>query len=715
MTWLSRASEGEENRRQVLADYETEWRQRIDEKAKLNPYPFKSWFPNGNRVYIPMSEASAHPDNDDLLIMELLREAGYQTNLQLYREGYVLNRGGNRVRLAKVLRSLLESEYKQKVEKIRSTYQDKIDNGFDPEIMSEEMDRSLEHARQSSEDMFQVFVNSSFRSGKTSDMVVVISQDPHDVAKMSTDRGWTSCMDLDSGQYRENVVCEVEAGSLIAYVIRADDVNIEKPLARIHIKRYEDLEGNSYAVQEDTAYGADIAGFDTLVKSWLDERQGDMPIGFYKRKGGSYSDSLDEDVFVLPTNLDKLKDIVVNGTDEAEKMISWNVIVDESLEDTDMYSEEPLSFSSEEEAQNWIDNHSYDETWRDYYGGEWAEENEDGEYIFEPYSIEKNVSMTENDIKIKAANKILEEEDVKDLPDELLLAIKQTFNSDTFFGVQSQKFIRKIYFSNKRNELLTPEEIKWFEGNSNFLTQMASEVNDMEPGPEKKEAIDNLVSNAQDTLQAMLADPVGNVNHSSRGFGFLEQYRTITEIFDSIVVGGRSASDSGLFNRDNQIPPNIVDLMIGVSKNAKSIEDKISSSYNEKMPYHFVKNIVTQTLRVLSSAQSDIPQVKRWYRDLLNSWGDDLGPEGLPNRMWLNIYTLGQAIASLGPDNGAEFIPFIKKRMDDVSIQYKSSTDDRRKRAFKGLYNEYVRILEKITPQTTASSANWLIRAISNL
>jgi len=77
------------------------------------------------------------------------------------------------------------------------------------------------------------------RSGtKVKGKKVVISRHGIDLAGVSTGRGWTSCKKLETGMNSRYVFTEAEVGSLVAYLIDADDLNIQKPIARISIHVY---------------------------------------------------------------------------------------------------------------------------------------------------------------------------------------------------------------------------------------------------------------------------------------------------------------------------------------------------------------------------------------------------------------------------------------------------------------------------------------------
>jgi len=78
---------------------------------------------------------------------------------------------------------------------------------------------------------------------------VVISRHPYDIAGMSTDRSWRSCMDLgfdpieyytdnefpeDGGSNSEYVSEDIKAGTIVAYLISSDDVHAN---GRVAIRR----------------------------------------------------------------------------------------------------------------------------------------------------------------------------------------------------------------------------------------------------------------------------------------------------------------------------------------------------------------------------------------------------------------------------------------------------------------------------------------------
>jgi hypothetical protein len=65
---------------------------------------------------------------------------------------------------------------------------------------------------------------------------IVISRHGIDLAGISTGRGWTSCKNLVGGINSRYVWSEIEAGSLVAYLIEENDINIQNPISRISIE-----------------------------------------------------------------------------------------------------------------------------------------------------------------------------------------------------------------------------------------------------------------------------------------------------------------------------------------------------------------------------------------------------------------------------------------------------------------------------------------------
>lgn len=269
-------------------------------KPRSLDFPFNNWWEAGqDRLYIPFDHKVEDSDYekeikefmDDFkgisrvdaqgIVRPVLPAAtGYE--LVDYKSGLVRPIGSNRqYKVMKVLSASLEEDIKKLDAKLSSG-----------EISKVRYDNEKSMSEKYYNDLIQGFQNDPNRV-KKNNFEIVISKNPHDLASMSTGRSWTSCMNLKAGSNKESVYCELANGGFVAYLIRSEDKNIEHPLGRIHIRRFDKKkkgEIKSVAVPEETSYGLDIPEFFKKVQEWLDSKQG-VVRGVYYRRGGSYSDT----------------------------------------------------------------------------------------------------------------------------------------------------------------------------------------------------------------------------------------------------------------------------------------------------------------------------------------------------------------------------------------------------------------------------------------
>ena len=139
------------------------------------------------------------------------------------------------------------------------------------------------------------YLNDKIRE-KPKPLSIVISKAKYDIAGMSTGRGWTSCMNLDDGSNSGYVTCDVQEGSIIAYFINKNDLNIKNPIARLLIKPFINRfdENDIIFKPEDRTYGTAPIGFKTSVTALLDNNQ-EMD-SIYDLNPELYADSISKTV-----------------------------------------------------------------------------------------------------------------------------------------------------------------------------------------------------------------------------------------------------------------------------------------------------------------------------------------------------------------------------------------------------------------------------------
>ena len=149
---------------------------------------------------------------------------------------------------------------------------------------------------------------------------ICVTHNPYDIAGMSTDRNWTSCMDLNDGLYKDTPLLQVMYGGMVAYLISSEDKNIEKPFARIAIKRfilsYRDQTKFVFAA-ENRIYGdVDLANELNFQKKLVEILNKSNKLtadsyGLYIRSdGNSYSDTYEKKYYWIDEdNLNNLDNI----------------------------------------------------------------------------------------------------------------------------------------------------------------------------------------------------------------------------------------------------------------------------------------------------------------------------------------------------------------------------------------------------------------------
>ena len=150
-----------------------------------------------------------------------------------------------------------------------------------------------------------IFDNDPQRAlSKTGDKLVVISRHPYDISSQSTGRGWTSCMNLIDGSNNNYVLKDIKEGTLIAYLIKADDKNITNPISRILIKPFVNTNNPKDVAlfAEGTQYGTPDNQFKEIVDKWIADINGPDKIGMYCLNPKLYNDNIEKYRYL---NLDK--------------------------------------------------------------------------------------------------------------------------------------------------------------------------------------------------------------------------------------------------------------------------------------------------------------------------------------------------------------------------------------------------------------------------
>lgn len=647
----------------LASDYHEMLREKVETLSEQNPYPFSRWFGGQNKVFIPFAPgptddvASQEPDKD---VQDLLREEGFE--IVDYRGGYC-QKGTRKQRIGKVIQQLK----KNALEEIKA-------KGEKGEIYN--LQRELEETSKYYDSVLGQFLNSPLRAQKKAGgMEIVISQDPHDVATMSTGRSWTSCMELGEGSHYEDVFCEVAGGGLVAYLIRAGDRGISDPLARIHIRRFDNKRGQSVAVPEQSVYGNEVSGFQETVRMWLDSMQPDIKPGVYERMGGAYSDTFGRETVIGPK---KPEDVVrwFRGQDP-DAVYSKFTVHDELYEELEADEEtqayDPLeergiwnmarTFNSREDAEAYLKEarEEESETERGMASDEWAEFDEDaGDWAKDRFRITEKAFDHRRDMKNDAAGKIIKAKQGT-YPEDILREVM-----DYVLESGSQDLVRT--FVRKYPEMIDPERAKLLKDSDSI--EFVKALPEEKRGPYLRSWLGH-VNDAIDDPSSLMDDK------AKQSLQEAKELETKGEGVRAPFPGGPSVVRNLKSRAVNDIQMKLHDWILEPLRELFSpIPEDVSrklvdlfSNLEEKtgVPLREFREDEDRFLSDLAHAfhmtKTDTPTVQNFYESLLPRWVDRM-----PGDKWgrpgpISLDTLGPAIASLGM-NGRRFLPFLNQKLE---------------------------------------------------
>ena len=645
-----------------LADYD-EYQDQIEQISRQNPLPFNEWFTGmGGRMYIPFDPQGGVDAEVDEGVQAVLNDIGCV--ITDYQGGYCQQ--GN------VTLSISKALEKARLQDLQ-ILQEKNARG---EIY--DIERDTQELEQSFREIMDAFVNSPSRMSKdVQKFYIVISQNPHDIAMMSTGRGWTSCMDLEGGAHSKDIYCEVKEGGLVAYLIRGNDKSIESPLARIAIKRFTNRAGNSIALPENSVYGNEVPGFLETVRQWINERQKIDP-GFYNRQGGEYSDTFSKTQLVAPSDPEGIMKWY-NGDDPSAQFSTW-IVTDElfgevAADDPEDWQEEK-TFDTRKEAEQYVDNRNDDDTWRDYYGGEWSEFDEKtGEYVKERFTISENAHDYRSEMKRDAMKTIISAERGT-YPMELIKQIRTdldfaTKNSSPF-GRQSRNrnaTLRK-QFAEKYPELMSSDD--YFQMG---YREYYSYINNLPEGAEK----DQLKAEELETVSAYLQNPMQLFDEDTELTQKIQALRMSTDVnstvqlTDSLSLRFAVIFDDKILSPLQElfkpIPNQVVQQLVDFANNIENIGLNDENGPIRRKKRNYDTQIIGRIMHAFDMTGSDTPTVQKFYWDVINSprFGDNHYAND--NYSAINVETVGFSIAKLGI-NGQQFLPWAHTKLQEERAYY---------------------------------------------
>ena len=190
----------------------------------------------GDRVYVPFSSSGVLIIHESPVKKEVESALqGTDFNLKDYISGVAVDKFGREIKLGKVLNRIGRT------------------------------------------DLVNLFNGDKTREAtKKTDYVAVFSKHPYDIAGMSTDRGWTSCMNIYGGENKRYIKWDIKKGSFICYLTKQKDTNLNKPTARILVKPYISIwDKDEVLYSPEPVYGTAPNEFSIFVENVLSKIQGE--------------------------------------------------------------------------------------------------------------------------------------------------------------------------------------------------------------------------------------------------------------------------------------------------------------------------------------------------------------------------------------------------------------------------------------------------------
>lgn len=593
----------------------------VNQKAQGRYFAFEKWFPQ-ERIYLPIN--LNNQENSSLLkdINDAIEEQGYYvTDLA---NGYAQKKDAkNVVKIGKLLQQLYQKELKQ----------------LDVEFQNQQLSSANYQQQKIRYTNYWNDLISNFNArGTSGEFLVVISKNIHDIASMSTGRGWESCMTLGSGGHHQDVYCEVANGGFIAYLIRTDDKNIEHPVARIHIRRFDNKQGTSIAIPEETIYGEDVPEFLNVVKNWIKSKQGNIQPGFYSRKGGKYSDTFGNTrkTFVPPetTDVAKIQSWLTKWINmdkkEQKKFYPYFLNTIQSyFQSTEKF---PAKFN--QKLKNYLFSDATFQT-----GNTWSTQSTN--QFLPAFSVKNPEIITQQDFEKAFNYAILKQENMI----EKLI--------DTFPQFMSKELFQQIKHGRVKEKIAQhkPELNAYMKQQIEQDAEQVFDVNNPAFKVTKNDSIHFIYGRIYDELQK------------------LHNLKPIPE----------------------KIIRKLVDFANGVDKlqlrvDRQSLNPLVTTA--EEADAQLKRNdIVGDIINTFNMTGSDTPTVQRFYKSLLPKW-EELG----------GISVLGNAILSL-KENGKQFLPFLIQKKEEFiknSTQHHPEEIQKNKRNYEDAIEMYDYVIDSL-------------------
>jgi len=135
----------------------------------------------------------------------------------------------------------------------------------------------------------QVYDADPVRSAAKTPKQIVITRNKYDVCGMSTDRGWSSCMNMVDGSNKHYLPQDIYHGTATAYLTKVGDDGVKNPIGRINLKKFQSIDDHVIYRAEKRQYGMIPKSFISQTDDFTKEKYPSKP-GVYLKPSELYND-----------------------------------------------------------------------------------------------------------------------------------------------------------------------------------------------------------------------------------------------------------------------------------------------------------------------------------------------------------------------------------------------------------------------------------------
>jgi hypothetical protein len=199
---------------------------------------------------------------------------------------------------------------------------------------------------------------------KEDDLIIIFSSAKYDIAGMSTGRlpTWSSCMNLIMGGNQHYVERDMKEGTIICYLTKVSDTNIENPLGRVLIKPFLNVQNEKDVIlyPDQKTYGniPNSEKFIDIIDDYMEKTQ--KLSGTYKRLGCLYDDSYRDEIEGKETIRTRALKKLKNGEDLTDPefmslpLMDKRKLIDKMIIDADILHDTHYSFASQSQKKKYI-------------------------------------------------------------------------------------------------------------------------------------------------------------------------------------------------------------------------------------------------------------------------------------------------------------------------------------------------------------------------